>query len=68
MCDFCEKFDFGTASCVVDRYGASIVMAGGSFRFPEHQQFIFCPKNILPQLEERKCPSYRKPKPFIFNQ
>lgn len=37
MCDFCEKFDFGTASCVVDRYGASIVMAGGSFRFPEHQ-------------------------------
>lgn len=44
MCDFCEKFDFGTASCVVDRYGASIVMAGGSFRFPEHQQFLFCPK------------------------
>lgn len=76
MCDFCEKFDFGTASYVVDRYGASIVMAGGSYRFPEHQQFLFCPKcgasrlkkNILPPMEERKRHSYRKPKPFIFNQ
>ena len=72
MCDFCEKFDFGIASCVVDRYGANIVMAGGSYRFPEHQQFFFCPKcgasrlkkNILPPIEKRQCPSRNRSEPF----
>lgn len=72
MCDFCEKFDFGTASCVVDRYGASIIMAGGSNRFPEHRQFLFCPKcgasrlkkNILPPMEQRQCPPRTRPEPF----
>lgn len=76
MCDFCEKFDFGSASYEVDKYGARIILAGGSYRFPEHQQFLFCPKcgasrlkkNILPPLEKRKCPSYRDPQPFILNQ
>ena len=75
MCDFCKKFDFGIASCVVDQYGASIVMAGGSYRFPEHQQFLFCPKcgasrlkkNILPPMEERKFPPHNQPQPFILN-
>lgn len=76
MCDFCEKFDFGTVSCVVDRYGASIIMAGGSYRFPDYQQFLFCPKcgasrlkkNILPPMEERKCPPYHNSQPYILNQ
>ena len=53
MCDFCEKFDFGTALCVVDQYGASIIMAGGSYRFPEHQQFLFCPKCGASRLKKK---------------
>lgn len=72
MCDFCEKFDFGRSSYVVDRYGAYIVMANGNYRFPEGQQFHFCPKcgaarqkmNILPVVEERKFPSTYWPEPF----
>lgn len=43
MCDFCRKFDFGAARCEVDRYGARISSAGGSYRFPEHEQFNYCP-------------------------
>lgn len=76
MCDFCEKFDFGSASYEVDKYGARIILACGSYHFPEHQQFLFCPKcgasrlkkNILPLTEKRKCPSYRKSEPFILRQ
>lgn len=44
MCDFCEIFDFGRAKCDIDKYGASITFAGGSNRFPEYQQFNYCPK------------------------
>lgn len=43
MCEFCRKFDFGAARCEVDGYGARIANAGGSYRFPEHEQFNFCP-------------------------
>ena len=42
-CNFCRSFDFGTAQCVVNRHGASVVFAGGSSRFPSWQQFRFCP-------------------------
>ena len=39
MCEFCERFDFGSASYEIDRYGTRIVMAGGSYRFPPERQF-----------------------------
>lgn len=42
-CLFCEAFDFGSARCVVDRHGASIAFSGGSLRYPQYQQFQFCP-------------------------
>ena len=72
MCDFCEKFDFGSASYEVDKYGARVVLAGGSYRFPEHRQFLFCPKcgasrlkkNILPLMEQRQCPPRNCHEPF----
>lgn len=41
MCEFCRKFDFGASRCEVDGYGARIANAGGSYRFPEHEQFNF---------------------------
>ena len=44
MCEFCERFDFGSASYEIDRYGTRIVMAGGSYRFPPERQFEFCPR------------------------
>ena len=43
MCKFCESFDFSSAKCVIDKYGASISMAGGSYRFPVHEWFNYCP-------------------------
>ena len=52
MCDFCEKFDFGSASYEVDKYGARVIMAGGSYRFPEYRQFLFCPKCGSSRLKE----------------
>lgn len=48
MCDFCEKFDFGTASCVVDRYGASIVMAGAVSVFQNINSFSFVQNAVHP--------------------
>ena len=43
LCEFCERFDFGSASYEIDRYGTRIVMAG-SYRFPPERQFEFCPR------------------------
>ncbi len=43
MCEFCKKFDFGTATAKVDKYGASICFAGGFGRYPQEEQFKFCP-------------------------
>lgn len=43
MCEFCKKFDFGTATAKVDKYGASICFAGGFGRYPKEEQFKFCP-------------------------
>lgn len=44
MCELCERFDFGSAAYEIDRHGTRIVMAGGSYRFPEERQFNFCPR------------------------
>lgn len=54
MCEFCKKFDFGNASCDVDKYGASIMLAGGSYRYPESDQFNFCPNCGTPIAVIRK--------------
>lgn len=77
MCDFCDKFDFGTATCEVDKYGARLKLAGGFTRFPVYEQFQFCPKcgasrvdrnRILPALEKRQCPPSHDPVPFLLMQ
>lgn len=44
MCDFCERFEFDSAACEVDRHGTRIILAGGSYRFSVEKQFNFCPK------------------------
>lgn len=44
MCEFCKRFDFGSASYEIDRYGVRIVLAGGSYRFPRERQFECCPR------------------------
>ena len=43
MCEFCNKFDFGNAKAEVDNYGAKILLALGSTRFSEKEQFNYCP-------------------------
>lgn len=43
MCEFCKRFDFGTASVYVDKYGTRIGIACGDYRYPEEAQFNFCP-------------------------
>lgn len=43
MCDFCKRFDFGSASTETDKYGARIILAGGSYHFPEERMFSYCP-------------------------
>lgn len=43
MCEFCRKFDFGSAKVEVDRYGARLCVAGGWGRFSDNEQFNFCP-------------------------
>ena len=61
-CAFCQSFDFSSARCVVDQYGASIAFAGGSSRYPNEQQFSFCPHcgarrhggGTITETEERK--------------
>lgn len=44
MCDFCNKFDFGSASIDVDKYGARVKLALAAYRYPREEQFNFCPK------------------------
>lgn len=48
MCDFCDNFDFGSASCRIENFKsgkqASIIFAGGSNRFNNKDWFNFCPK------------------------
>lgn len=58
MCDFCEKFDFSSASYEVDKYGARIVMACGWNRFPEYMQFLFCPKCGESRVRSERLDSY----------
>ena len=42
-CDFCKKFDFAGARAEVDKYGAHISLAICNTKFPDEEQFKFCP-------------------------
>lgn len=44
MCDFCKKFDFGSAAIETDKYGTHIKLALASSQYPREAQFNFCPK------------------------
>ena len=42
-CDFCQKFDFAGARAEVNKYGAHISLAIYNTKFPNDEQFKFCP-------------------------
>ena len=42
-CDFCQKFDFAGARAEVNKYGAHISLGVCSTKFPNKEQFKFCP-------------------------
>lgn len=43
-CEFCNVADFGEYGLEIRKYYAKICCALGSWRFPESDQFLFCPK------------------------
>lgn len=43
-CDFCNKFDFSTASTEMHNGFAHICLAVCNTRFPKEKQFKFCPE------------------------
>ena len=58
MCEFCKRFDFSTAKTEIDKYGARLITGICNTKFPEADQFNFCPVcgAILPKksrLEEK---------------
>lgn len=44
MCSFCERFDFGSASYEIDKYGVRLVLAISAYKFPLQAQFFYCPR------------------------
>ena len=51
-CDFCNTADFGEFGFVITKHYAKICCALGSWRFPEKEQFLFCPKCGKPLTDE----------------
>lgn len=43
MCEFCRNYDWGTTSYEIDKHGARLVHALGSYRFSPAKQLKFCP-------------------------
>ena len=43
-CDFCNLANFGEFGFEITKHYAKICCALGSWRFPEKEQFLFCPK------------------------
>ena len=43
MCEFCEKFDFATATTEISGNFDHINLALCNTRFPKEKQFNFCP-------------------------
>lgn len=66
MCEFCKRFDFGNAKIEVDKYGARVCLALGSYRYPKHERFKFCPEcgeqlfNPHKGLKDRICAACNK--------
>ena len=58
MCEFCKRFDFSTAKTEIDKHGARLLTGICNTKFPETEQFNFCPVcgAVLPKksrLEEK---------------
>lgn len=51
-CDFCNTADFGEFGFEITKHYAKICCALGSWRFPEKEQFLFCPKCGKPLTDE----------------
>ena len=51
-CAFCGKADFGEFGFEITKHYAKICCALGSLRFPEKEQFLFCPKCGKPLTDE----------------
>lgn len=51
-CDFCNIADFGEFGFEITKRYAKISCALGSWRFPQHEQFLFCPKCGKPLTDE----------------
>lgn len=51
-CDFCDIADFGEFGFEITKRYAKISCALGSWRFPEKEQFLFCPKCGKPIKDE----------------
>ena len=51
-CDFCNRADFGEFGFEITKHYAKICCALGSWRFPEEEQFLFCPKCGKPLTDE----------------
>ena len=51
-CDFCNCADFGEFGFEITKHYAKICCALGSWRFPQNEQFMFCPKCGKPLTDE----------------
>lgn len=51
-CDFCNTADFGEFGFEITKHYAKICCALGNWRFPEKEQFLFCPKCGKPLRDE----------------
>ena len=51
-CDFCNLADFGEFGFEITKHYAKICCALGSWRFPQNEQFLFCPKCRKPLTDE----------------
>ena len=51
-CDFCNRADFGEFGFEITKRYAKICCALGNWRFPEKEQFLFCPKCGKPLTDE----------------
>ena len=51
-CNFCNMADFGEFGFEITKHYAKICCALGSWRFPQNEQFLFCPKCGRPLTDE----------------
>ena len=51
-CNFCNLADFGEFGFEITKHYAKICCALGAWRFPQNEQFLFCPKCGKPLTDE----------------